>query len=169
MNGYIPESSYNNKTREILDRFYPRALQWCSFGDISEGLVNIDISKQFPSILINNSVNFPHYTMHEVFEKFNGKQSELDNNGEFLIDEFMIQKFGQKIPIECGVYHVSLIEYLINELGMPLSHIKYKLIAKHEIEADTFKKFMLYLFNNFPEAHAKKLANSLIGDLGPQI
>lgn len=166
MNGYIPESSFNNKTREILDRFYPRALQWCSFGDIPEGLVNIDISKQFPSILINNSVNFPHYTMHEVFEKFNGTECELDNNGEFLIDEFMIQKFGRKIPIESDVYHISLIKYLIDELGMPLSNIKYKLIAKHEIEADTFKKFMLCLFNNFPEAHAKKLANSFIGDLG---
>lgn len=166
MNGYIPESSYNNKTREILDRFYPRALQWCSFGDIPEALVNIDISKQFPSILIDNSVNFPHYTMHEVFEKFNGKPSELDNNGEFLIDEFMIQKFGPKVPIESGVYHVSLIRYLIDELGMPLSNIKYKLIAKHEIEADTFKKFMVCLFNNFPEAHAKNLANSFIGDLG---
>ena len=47
MVGYIPESSYNNKTREILDRYYPKAIQWCSFDDKPEGLVNIDICKHF--------------------------------------------------------------------------------------------------------------------------
>ena len=55
MVGYLPESSYNNRTREILDRYYPIALQWCSFDDKPEGLVNIDICKQFPSILIKKS------------------------------------------------------------------------------------------------------------------
>lgn len=49
---------------------------------------------------------------------------------------------------------------------MPISNIKYKLVAHHGIKANTFKDFMLYIFNNFPEAQAKKLANSFIGDLG---
>ena len=83
MNGYLPESSYNNKTREMLDRFYPRALQWCSFGDIPKGLVNIDISKQFPSILIKATAKhgIPIYTIHETVEKFGGTQSELERKG----------------------------------------------------------------------------------------
>ena len=81
MVGYIPENSYNNKTREILDRYYPIALQWCSFDDQPDGLVNIDICKQFPS--------------------FEGKQEmdndiglyypELNQNGEFYIDTFTIK------------------------------------------------------------------------------
>lgn len=50
--GYLPHSSYNNKTRQILDDYYPKAIQWCSFDDIPKGLANIDICKQFPSILI---------------------------------------------------------------------------------------------------------------------
>lgn len=49
---------------------------------------------------------------------------------------------------------------------MPLSNIKYKLVARHSLKADTFKEFMLYLFNNFSEKSAKKMANSFIGDLG---
>lgn len=166
MNGYIPESSYNNKTREILDRFYPRALQWCSLGDIPKGLVNIDLCKQFPSILINNTVNIPVYTMHEEFEQFKGNKSELKQNGEFYIDKFTIKKFGQDIPTENGVYHVSLIKYIVDKFDMPLSNIRYKLITRHEIKSDAFKEFMFYLFNNFPEAQAKKMANSFIGDLG---
>ena len=28
MVGYLPESNYNNGTRDILDRYYPKAIQW---------------------------------------------------------------------------------------------------------------------------------------------
>ena len=69
MVGYIPESSYNNKTREILDRYYPIALQWCSFDDQPDDLVNIDICKQFPSILILNPHTIPIYTIYDTIEK----------------------------------------------------------------------------------------------------
>ena len=65
MVGDLLESSYNNKTREILDRYYPIALQWCSFDGKPEGLVNIDICKQFPSILILNSKTI-HYGIAPV-------------------------------------------------------------------------------------------------------
>lgn len=74
MVGYLPESSYNNKTREILDQFYPKAIQWASFDDQPEGLVNIDICKQFPAILIQNDQTIPIYTPHDVIQKFEGKQ-----------------------------------------------------------------------------------------------
>ena len=70
MVGYIPESSYNNKTREILNSYYPIALQWCRFDDKPEGLVNKDICKQFPSILIKNPYTVPIYTIHDNIEKF---------------------------------------------------------------------------------------------------
>ena len=65
MVGDLLESSYNNKTREILDRYYPIALQCCSFDGKPEGLVNIDICKQFPSILILNSKTI-HYGIAPV-------------------------------------------------------------------------------------------------------
>lgn len=59
MVGYLPESSYNNKTRQILDNMYPKAIQWCSFEDQPDNLVNIDKCKQFPSILIQNGKTIP--------------------------------------------------------------------------------------------------------------
>ena len=49
---------------------------------------------------------------------------------------------------------------------MPVSNIKYKLIAHHGLESDTFKEFMIYVFNNFCESEAKKMCNSFIGELG---
>ena len=49
---------------------------------------------------------------------------------------------------------------------MPISNIKYKLIARHGIKNDTFKDFQKYIFKTFPEQIAKKMANSFIGDLG---
>lgn len=30
MCGFLPESSYDVKTRQVIDDVYPRALQWCS-------------------------------------------------------------------------------------------------------------------------------------------
>ena len=176
MVGYIPESSYNNKIREILDRYYPSALQWCSFDDQPNGLVNIDICKQFPSILILNRYTIPIYTIHDNIEKPEGKQKmdndigiyypELNQNGEFYIDTFTIKQFGNQIKFPNGFYHVSLIDFFIYECGMSISNIKYKLIARHGIKNDTFKDFMKYIFKTFPEQIANKMANSFIGDLG---
>lgn len=176
MVGYLPESSYNNKTRQILDNMYPKAIQWCSFDDQPEGLVNIDICKQFPSILIQNGQTIPIYTIHDHIEKFEGKQEmdndigiyypELNNNGEFYINEFTIKTFGCQLRFEAGFYHVSLIDFLVYECKMPVSNIKYKLVAHHGIKGETFKDFMFYIFKTFPEAQAKKMANSFIGELG---
>ena len=108
MVGYLPESSYNNKTRQILDNMYPKAIQWCSFEDQPDNLVNIDKCKQFPSILIQNGKTIPIYTIHDHIEKFEGKQKmdndigiyypKLNNNGEFYINEFTIKIFG--VPLK---------------------------------------------------------------------
>lgn len=169
-------TSYNNNTREILDGYFPKAIQWCSFEKIPEGLVNIDICKQFPSILIQNGQTIPIYTIHDTIQKFEGKQlmdndiglyyPELNENGEFYIGEFEIKIFGCPLRIESGFYHVSLIDFLVYDCKMPVSNIKYKLVSHHGIKCDTFKDSMLYIFKNFPEAQAKKMANSFIGELG---
>ena len=61
LNGYIPESSYNIKTRQMLDDYYPRA-QWCSTDDIPDDVINIDICKSYPNILLNNTQEIPIYS-----------------------------------------------------------------------------------------------------------
>ena len=49
---------------------------------------------------------------------------------------------------------------------MPYSKIRYFIRAQQTLKPDTFTKFPTCIFNNFPEAQAKLLANGFVGDLG---
>lgn len=166
ISGYLPESSYNVNTRQMLDDFYPRALQWCTAEDIpDDGVVSIDIAKCYPSILLNNVHEIPIYTIHNVVEPFNCK-SDLKLCGEFYIDETVLDNYDTPIKLEAGFYSKNLVSYLVEILNMPLSQIKHKIVTKRSLKPDTFNEYIKYIFNNFPEGDAKKLANSFIGDLG---
>ena len=59
MCGILPESQYNVKARQMLDDFYPRALQWCSKEEQPDNLFNIHICKCYPSVLPNNNTPIP--------------------------------------------------------------------------------------------------------------
>ena len=101
--GYLPESNFDVKTQQVFDDFYPKALQWCRTGDQPDNLVSLNISKCYPSILINNIEPIPLYTIHDIIEPFTHKH-QLDYYGEFYIDEFIIKQFGANIKIEPGFY-----------------------------------------------------------------
>ena len=163
--GYLEESSYNTKTRQILDEFYPRALQWCTTDEIPDDVVSIDISKSYPSVLINNESPIPIYGIHDVEETFVDKR-DLEQFGEFYLEETILENFGSPIKIEAGYYSKNLVNYLVYTLNMPIDRIKKKLITKRTLKPDTFKPFLVYVFSKFPEKQAKLMANSLIGDLG---
>ena len=165
LTGYIQPSSYNVKTRQMLDDYYPRALQWCTVDDIPEDVVSIDICKCYPSILLNNQDPIPVYSIHDVIEPFNGI-NDLQKCGEFYIDETVLHNYSNPIQIEAGFYSSNLISYLVNELYMPLSQIKYQIISKRALKPNTFSEYMQYILDNFTESEAKKLANSFIGELG---
>ena len=158
LTGYIQESSYNVKTRQMLDDFYPRALQWCTTDDIPENVVSIDISKCYPSILFNNQNPIPVYSIHDVIEPFNSI-NDLQQCGEFYIDKTVLNNYSNPIKIEAGFYSSNLVLYLVNELHMPLSQIKYKIISKRALKPNTFSEFIKYIFDTFSESEAKKLAN----------
>ena len=119
LNGYIPESSYNVNTRQMLDDFYPRTLQWCTTDDIPEDVVNIDIAKCYPSILLHNKHEIPIYSIHDVIEPFNCK-SDLNLCGEFYIDKTVLNNYGSPIKIEAGFYSSNLVSYLVDTLHMSL-------------------------------------------------
>ncbi len=169
LNGFIPESSYNIKTRQILDEYYPRALQWATMDEITDedisDLVSIDISKCYPSILLNNKSPIPIYTIHDSIEEFN-HEDDLNDNGEYYIDEYMLKCFNAPIKIEAGFYNKDLIKYLIDMLNMPRSLIKFKIVSKKALKPDTFKGYIEYIFNNFDEGAAKLMVNAFIGNLG---
>ena len=165
LNGYIPELSYNTKTRQMLDEYYPRALQWCSTDDIPDDVLNIDISKSYPNFLLNNTQEIPIYSIHDTIEPFNCK-SDLILCGEFYIDETILYNYKTPIKIEAGFYSSNLISYLVETLHMPVSQIKYKTVTKRALKPDTFREFIKYIFYNLPESDAKKISNSFIGELG---
>ena len=164
-NGYRTESSHNGNTRNMLDEFYPIALQWCTPDDIPEDVVNIDICKSYPNILLNNTQTIPIYTIHDVIEPFNCT-SDLNLCGEFYINETVLNKYGTPLILEAGFCSGNLISHLVDNLNMSLKQIKYKIVTKKALKPDTFKPPMEFIFNNFEEGEAKKLANSFIGELG---
>ena len=49
---------------------------------------------------------------------------------------------------------------------MPTSNVKYFIRSRKSLAPDTFKNFLLKIFELFPESQAKLLANSYIGELG---
>ena len=104
MRGYLPECQYDTKTREVLDDFYPRTLQWCSTDPRPENLTSLDISKCYPSILIDNKHPIPLYTIHDVIEPFNGVFDSKNMFGEYYRDEYVFDRMGEGIEIEAGFY-----------------------------------------------------------------
>ena len=74
ISGKLQESTYNIHTRQILDDFSPRALQWCSPDKIPKDLTNIDICKCYPSVLLNNEYGIPVYSIHDTIVPFGGEQ-----------------------------------------------------------------------------------------------
>ena len=168
--GHVDESAYNTQAREIIDSYYPKALQWVNtnyeIGDEDiHKITSIDISKCYPSILLHNKSVIPLYTIHDKIEEFDPENDLIVINAEYYINEYILSIHGANITIESAFYSSDLIKYLLS-LGMPKTQIKYKFISKRCLKADTYSHFIKYIFDNFPEKTAKILANSFIGHLG---
>ena len=151
MRGYLPESQYDTKTGEVLDDFYRRALQWCSTDPALDKLVSLDISKCYPSILIDNESPIPLYTIHDIIKPFDG----VFRKGEYYIHEYVTDKrLGKGIKIEAGFYSEPLVHTLITTFKMPTSNVKWCIQARKTLAPDTFKNYMLAIFSMFPESQA---------------
>ena len=107
----------------------------------------------------------PIHDIHDVIEKFNCK-SDLRQTGKFYIDETILNNCGLPIKIEAGFYSSSLISYFIDTPNIPTSQIIYKIVTKRALKPDTFRSFIKYIFDKFPEKEAKLMANSFISELG---
>ena len=125
----------------MLDEYYPRALQWCTTDDIPEDVISIDIAKCYPSVLLNNNNEISLYSIHDVIEPFDSKES-LRKCGEFYIDETILDTYSNPIKIEAGFYSSNLVSYLVDTLNMPLSQIKNKIVTKRALKPDTFNEFI---------------------------
>ena len=96
-NGYLPESSYNSRVQEILDKFELRVLYYCDEKDI---LYN---HQSYLNVLIKNQQSVPVYSMHDNIGEFNGIQ-DLERTGEFYIDEVISDKYNCDLKLEAVFY-----------------------------------------------------------------
>ena len=106
----------------MLDEFYPRTLQWCTPDDIPEDVVNIDICKSYPNILLKNTQPIPIYTIHDVIEPFNCK-SDLNLCGELYINETVLKNYSTPLILEAGFYSGNL-KSNAEKYGQKLLNIK---------------------------------------------
>ena len=173
--GHLKSSNYNKHTISIIDDYYPKALQHTFHkefnkddpkNDEEEELTALDIAKDYPSVLLTNEHDIPLYNIHNKITKFDGKLK----TGEYYINETLIKKYrtlnNDPIIIKAGFYGRNLIDYLLKNKFITLQDIKLQLVTDKSIKHDSFKGYIKYVFDNFDEANAKKLANQFIGYLG---
>ena len=97
--------------------------------------MSLDISKCYPSILIDYESPIPLYTIHDIIQPFDG----VLRIGEYYIDEYVIDKrLGKGIKIEAGFYSEPLVRALITNFKMPISNVKWYIQARKTLSPDTF-------------------------------
>ena len=104
--------------------------------------------------------------MHNAIEPFDRKLK----TGEYYIDEIYITKYktsnNEPVTIEAGFYARNLIDFILDKMYISPEDIKYQLVADRSIKHDAFEGYIKYVFDNFDEKKAKKIANQYIGYLG---
>ena len=135
------------------------------FEDDDDQYKHFDICKSYPNVLINNTEPIPLCSIHDETEVFGGLD-DLEQTGEFYIDEVVLDKKGCDLKKEAGFYSKNLVKYLVQVLNMDLSTIKYMIVTNRALKPDTFKSFTEYIFDNFEQKTARILANSFIGSCG---
>jgi hypothetical protein len=179
--GKIPESSYNDKTAAILDKyscspiiqtvrkynFYQHLIpDFEDYIETDDKYVGIDIIKCYASIMFNHKdVKIPIYTIADDVEDY----VVLDDFENMKIGEYYINdvSFPNKFVIPGKFYHYNVIKYLLRNKFIKQENIKYQLIPKCQryITMQTFSEFVEYIFLTFDKNVSKKLINHFIGNL----
>ena len=122
--------------------------------NILKKTINLNIN-----VLLKKNQPIPIYSIHD----------NVEQTGEFYIDEVILDKYGCDLKIVAGFYSSNSVKYLIHVLKINPSNIKYKIITIRALKPDTFKSFIEYIFDNFDHKQTKLLANSFIGNLGVRL
>lgn len=92
--------------------------------------------------------------------------SQLGLCEEFYIDETEIKVFSSAtIKIEAVFYSGDLLQYLVEAFHVTSRNIKWKITTKRAPKPDTFRNFLIYLFETFPEDEVKNWPIHLLANL----
>jgi hypothetical protein len=136
-----------------LTSFHP--LRWFTHFGIrkyiySDDIDAFDYAKNYSSALINNKYNYTLNPIHGDFYKYDGGELAC---AEYLLGRDVVLPFktpheGERIVVPCRLLTRSAVEKLLNKKLIDKWDIKYVYKESRCLEAGTFKKYMVLLFEN---------------------
>lgn len=158
-------SSYNKQTKDVFSN--AKSALKRSYDNKKRGYkrIGLDINKCRRNILLNNKDNFCVFSVLDDFVTFNSDTMSKIPVGFYII------KTNNFVPFNGdGLYSHPMVRYGLEEKIIKLSDIQYYLKPSLELNADYFKKFIMYIVENVKdEGVCKLMINAFIGTLGSKM
>lgn len=156
------KSEYNSQVLSIIDTYRPKPFV-VKYRNEMNGSA-FDIKKSYSSFLINNTYDYPIFTVCDEVKPFNS--SDDITPGLYYVDRVIYLTVDNKIFLDRGFYTHMTIDKAIKRGAITKDEIKYCIKAGHHHKGDYFKDLVEFCFNHFDQKEAKKVVNSFTGSLG---
>ena len=121
----------------------------CDTEDLADPrLVGVDISKCYAAATLESEFDWPVFTPFDVVEPFDG----MFKAGLYYVatdNYFPFRGNGWYVP--------ELVKYALHIELIETSQVRYQLVSTKRLPCDYFKDVLVFLFENFPPAFAKRL------------
>ena len=173
--GSIPPSQYGLEYQEILKAYPMTPYRMCYEKD-NKAYKSIDIRRCYSSILLGNSEPYPIFSPFDSVEPVTITSAADIKPGEYYIQTYWNHPIrGEQesetftlstdIVLSRGFYPSSFVKYVLENNYIKPSNIKYGIVARGFLPADTFKPFVEQVIAEFPD-RSKDLINMLVGCFG---
>ena len=182
--GKIPKNRYFEQTRDIIDKYFPRALvqNLCIDGRYRNDVYDkgdikaFDVCKDYSHVMRNNTARIPIYTVFDQVKKYKGsdikcgeyyiEKVDLPYHSYYVGDPTTVRKEkepGKHLSIGGCFYTHDLIHYLLNEGYIRKDNIKYELVAGEYMKGNTLAPFVEWCYNHLTIKQAKLVVNATTG------
>ena len=156
------KSEYNSQVLNIIDTYRPKPFVVKYKNEMTGDA--FDIKKSYSSFLMNNTYEYPVFTVCDEVRPFNSDDDITP--GLYYVDKVIYLTVDNKIFLDRGFYTHMTIDKAIKRGAITKDDIKHCIKAGHHHKSDYFKELVEFTFNNFGEKEAKKIINSFTGSLG---
>ncbi len=163
--GSIPRSSYSVDIKKILEDYAITAYCVSEEKEASHRDSSVDITRCYSSILLENEEAYPVYSIFDMIEPFACTSAADILPGEYYVDEEFFMG-NLTIRLVAGFYPHVLIKYALENGYLEAASIKFRVVANQKLPADSFKRFVELVMEEFPDAESKKIVNMFVGCLG---